>query len=254
MQYLYIAAFVPVVSSWTTAITTGFFTTWPGLTSALVQKHLPKSIATAKGRLCQDQQNVRSTRNTSPSTTISNPPFMTKLTLPSQKDKVRTQMAYLQTIEFTVKLSTDQTGRFPVTSSRGSKYIVVLYDHYSNAILAKPLTSRNKHELIQATRFLHAYLSDRGLTPQYQILYNECPSGLKTFLRAASVKFQLVPPYLHRANAAERAIQTYKDHLIAGLSSCDPNLPLHLWDHLIPYATLTLNILRPSCLNPRLSA
>ena len=63
-----------------------------------------------------------------------------------------------------------------------------------------------------------------------------------------------MPPYLHRTNAAERAIQTYKDHLIAGLSSCDPNVPLHLWDRLIPHATLTLNLLRPSRLNPRLSA
>ena len=85
------------------------------------------------------------------------------------------------------------------------------------------------------------------------MLDNECLGGLKTFLREASVKFQLVPPYLHRTNAAEQAIQTYKDHLIAGLSSCDPNFPLHLWDHLIPHATLTLNLIRPSRLNPRLS-
>ena len=86
------------------------------------------------------------------------------------------------------------------------------------------------------------------------MLDNECPGGLKTFLRESSVKFQLVPPYLHRANAAERAIQTYKDHLIAGLSSCDPNFPLHLRDRLISHATLTPNLLRPSRLNQRLSA
>ena len=51
MQYLHRAAFSPVVSSWTTAITAGFFPTWPGLTAALVRKHLTKSIATAKGHL-----------------------------------------------------------------------------------------------------------------------------------------------------------------------------------------------------------
>ena len=179
---------------------------------------------------------------------------MTTPPLPSQEPKVLTQMAYLQTIEFTGKVSTDQTGRFPVTSSRGSKYIMVLYDHDSNAILAEPLNSRNERELIRAARVLHAYLSDRGLTPQYQMLDNECPGGLKTFLRESSVKFQLVPPYLHRTNATERAIQTYKDHLIAGLSSCYPNFPLHLWNRLIPHGTLTLNLLCPSRLNPRLSA
>ena len=52
-------------------------------------------------------------------------------------------MAYLQKVEFTGKVSTDQTGRFTVTSSRDSKYLMVLYDHYSNDILAEQLTSRN---------------------------------------------------------------------------------------------------------------
>ena len=86
------------------------------------------------------------------------------------------------------------------------------------------------------------------------MLDNECPGGLKTFLREASVKLQLVPSYLYCANAAEQAIQTYKDHLISGLSSCDPNFSLHIWYRLITHATLTLNLLRPSRLNPRLSA
>ena len=35
-----------------------------------------------------------------------------------QEPKVQTQMAYLQTIKFTGKVSTDQTGRFPVTSDK----------------------------------------------------------------------------------------------------------------------------------------
>ena len=74
-------------------------------------------------------------------------------------------MAYLYTVKFTGKVSTNQTERFPVTSSCGSKYIMVLYDHGSNAILAEPLTSRSERELIQATRVLHSYLSNRILTP-----------------------------------------------------------------------------------------
>ena len=131
---------------------------------------------------------------------------------------------------------------------------MVLYDHNSNAILADPLTSHKKRKLIQSTRVLHTYLSDRGLTSQYQMLDNECTGGLKSFLRNSSVRFQLVPPYLHCTNAAERAIQNYKDHLIAGLSSYNPNFPLHLWDRLILHDTLALNLLCPSRLNPRLLA
>ena len=95
------------------------------------------------------------------------------------------------------KVSTDQTGRFRVTSSRGSKYLVVLYDHDSNAILSKPLASRNKRKLIQATRVLHAYLFGRGITPQCQILDNECPSDIST-QGQCQVSTRAPIPSLHR--------------------------------------------------------
>ena len=86
------------------------------------------------------------------------------------------------------------------------------------------------------------------------MLENECPSGLKDYMRHEGITFQLVPPHLHRTNSAERAIQTFKDHLIDGITSCDPDFPLHLWDSLLAQAILTFNLLRLSRINPRLSA
>jgi hypothetical protein len=61
--------------------------------------------------------------------------------------------------------------------------------------------------------------------------------------------FQLVPPGMHRRNAAERAIRTFKNHFIAGLSSIDKDFPLHLWDQLLPQAILSVNLLRGSRLH-----
>ena len=69
-----------------------------------------------------------------------------------------------------------------------------------------------------------------------------------------NVDFQLISAGLHRRNDAERAIQTFKNHFIEGTTSTPPNFPLNLWDKLLPQALLTLNILRPSRVNPRLSA
>ena len=63
-----------------------------------------------------------------------------------------------------------------------------------------------------------------------------------------------VPPHIHRCNSAEHVIQTFKNHFIAGLSSTDPNFPLSNWCRLLPQAELTLNLLRPSRLNLKLSA
>jgi hypothetical protein len=77
---------------------------------------------------------------------------------------------------------------------------------------------------------------------------------LKNFFTVNDIAYQLVPPHCHRRNAAERAISTFKEHFLAGLSSVYPSFPLHLWDILLPQAEITLNILRTSRLHPQLSA
>ena len=69
-----------------------------------------------------------------------------------------------------------------------------------------------------------------------------------------NITYQLVPPQIHRPNLAERAIQTFKNHLKAGLATVDPDFPLAEWDRLIPQANITLNLLRSARVNPKLSA
>jgi hypothetical protein len=109
-------------------------------------------------------------------------------------------------------------------------------------------------EMVRAFKHLHAYLCDRGLRPKLQKLDNEASAALQHAMRQENIDYQLVPPNVHRCNAVERAIWTFKNHFIAGLCSVNPNFPLQLWDRLLPQATTTLNLLRSSWLNPRLSA
>eukprot|EP00804_Cyclotella_cryptica_P010878 CCRYP_008802-RA/>CCRYP_008802-RA protein AED:0.43 eAED:0.43 QI:0/-1/0/1/-1/1/1/0/164 len=42
------------------------------------------------------------------------------------------------------------------------------------------------------------------------------------------------PPNVHRTNAAERAIQTFKAHFLSILTGIDPSFPNYLWDKLLP--------------------
>ena len=56
----------------------------------------------------------------------------------------------------------------------------------------------------------------------------------------------MVEPHDHRVNAAERAIQTFKHHFIAGLATVDIDFPVQLWDEFLPQAQMTLNMLRTS--------
>jgi hypothetical protein len=61
-------------------------------------------------------------------------------------------------------------------------------------------------------------------------------------------------PHLHRQNAAERFIQTFKNHFVVGLCSVDKQFPMQLWCELLPQATLTLNLMRTSRINPTISS
>ena len=68
------------------------------------------------------------------------------------------------------------------------------------------------------------------------------------------VQFQLVPPHNHRANLTEQAIQTFKNHFKAGLSSLHPDFSITEKDRLLLQAYLTQNLLRQAIAYPSLSA
>jgi hypothetical protein len=236
------------------AIAAGYFTTWPGLTVQLVRKHLNKPILTAKGHKKQTRQGTRSAQvKIKPSVPISPAPTIS-CNAQQSTNCTNTSYYYMRPIEITGKIYSDQKGRFPLTSSRCNKYIMIVYSYNSNAILTEPLSSRTENELPQAYTVIHTKLTEHGLKPTLQRLDNEAPGKVKQFMASNGVSYQLVPPHIHRRNLAERAIGTWKDHFIAGLSSLNPQSPMHLWCHLIDQATTTLNLMRPSCINPRLSA
>ena len=165
----------------------------------------------------------------------------------------RTNEVFVKVTEIEGKIYTDQTGRFPVTSSRGNKYIMVAYDYDSNTIHAEAMKSRTGGELKAAYKKIQTLLASRGLKPKVHFLDNECADTFKQLMTEAGEEYQRVPPHVHRKNAAERAIQTLKNHLIAGLSSTHNDFPLHLWCRMLPHALTTLNLLRSSRINPKLS-
>ena len=189
INFLHRAAFSPSVSTWTKAIDSNFFATWPGLTADAVRKFLPKSLNTAKGHLKAARKNQRSTK-----VAPVPPPLMTTPSSPSQEPAVRTNFVYTKVVEVTGQIFTDQTGRFPVTSSKGNQYIMVLYDFDSNAILAEPMKNRSEREMVQVYTKMHTYLCRRGLKPRLQKLDNECPAGLKAFMADEDVTYQLALP------------------------------------------------------------
>ena len=97
-------------------------------------------------------------------------------------------------------------------------------------------------------------VTDQGFTIKHHILDNEAPPLLLDLLNEKHIQYQLVPPHMHWRNAVERAIRTFKNHLIAGLSSLPPTFPMNLWCKLLPQALITINLLQQSRTLPHLSA
>ncbi|KAI2490331.1 hypothetical protein MHU86_24250 [Fragilaria crotonensis] len=282
VAFYHAALFSPSLSTWCSALDAGHLTTWPDLTSAQVRRHPPPSIPMIKGHLDQQRANLQSTKRHSdkhannatailhPSntnadtdktdTTISPIPSTVLVNTddfhppPTTPPALRTHLVYADFASATGQIFTDLTGRFIQPSSKGNSDMLVIYDFDSNYIHVEAMRSKSGPEILAAYTRAHTLLTSRGLKPQLQRLDNEASTALKSFMTNHEVDFQLVPPHVHRRNAAERAIRTFKNHFIAGLCSTDRNFPLHLWDRLLPQALLSLNLLRSSRINPKLSA
>ena len=97
-------------------------------------------------------------------------------------------------------------------------------------------------------------MTKHGHATKLFILDNECSNDLKLAILNTDSTFKLVPPHQHRRNTAERAIRTAKNHLLTGLATYNPDFPITEWDRLLRQSELTLNLLRTSRINPKLSA
>ena len=150
------------------------------------------------------------------------------------------------------QLSSDLTGRFPIPSTTGSQYVLVT--EYEGYIHAEAMASRNHIEYVRAFKNVVKFFTALGKTPFYQRLDNESSAVLESYFKSQNITIQYCPPGQHRANSAERCIQTYKNHVISTLATTDPAFPLPLWDRLLPQIELCLNHLRPFKPNPTISA
>ena len=100
---------------------------------------------------------------------------------------------------------------------------------------------------------LHKKLAGQFTLPSIYIIDNKASHELKTALKKKQLTYQLVPPHVHRRNAVERAISTYKNHLLAILAGADKEYPVSEWDRFLPQCEMTLNLLHNSRVNPKLS-
>jgi hypothetical protein len=249
IKYLHAAAGYPNKRTWVRAIKRNFYAGWPGLTAKWVLRHLGPNEHTTNGHMRLVSQGVQST---------SRPPRKRKTSRTRQHALTITVIPtdeLKSDPDLTGLIGTDLPGRYPITSAQGHKYIFVLYDEDTNYIHAEPIKSRSAEDLVDGFKRCYKALTDNKFKARVIRLDNETSALFKDHIEhTEQLIYQLVPPRDHRTNPCERAIQTFKSHFIAMLSGSDPNFPTNCWDLLIPQANITLNLLRRSTMQPKLSA
>jgi hypothetical protein len=144
----------------------------------------------------------------------------------------------------------DLMGLIPFMSYNGSVCFFILNHYESNSIMAIPIAGLDDVSIFNAYKQQFKLLTSKGFKPKLNIMVDQATKHINTFLTKNDCKLQLVEPHNHLVNAAERAIQTFKDVFIAVLSTTDSNFPLQLWDQLTPQIQDTLNLLRALRINP----
>jgi hypothetical protein len=225
VHYLHKALFSPTKSAMLQAVKDGHLIIWPGLTEYAINKHLKLTPATAMVHMNQRRQNIRSTSKAP----------IEKQPTPDTDLGTNTNLVYAVVVD-QGQLYTDLMGKFLVRSSKGNSYVMVCYIYDCNYVKVIPMKSRCASEWVKAYDTIHQELTVKGFKPKLQTLDNEASAALKNLFTVNDIAYQLVPPHCHRRNAAERAIRTFKEQFVAGLSSVDPAFPLHLWDRLLPQA------------------
>ena len=108
-------------------------------------------------------------------------------------------------------------------------------------MLTTATKNRSDKEMIRAFTDLTEDLKRRGIYPGFHFMDNEAYTALKTKMTSMNIKYQLEPQRNNRANNAERSIQTFKNHFIAGLCSVEKYFHLKLRDRLLQQAAISLN-------------
>jgi hypothetical protein len=148
----------------------------------------------------------------------------------------------------------DLTGSFSFMSLDGSICFLVLYHYKSNCILGTPIAGLDDKSTFEAYKTRFKELKLKGFKPKLNVMDNKATKHIKKFLTKNECKLQLVEPHNHQVNAAECAIQTFKDAFIAALAMTDSNFPLQLWDKITPQVQDMLNMMHASHIDPTISA
>jgi hypothetical protein len=110
--------------------------------------------------------------------------------VPQEPANICTHHIFMTVHVVTGQVSSDNTGRFPVTSNRGNAYVDLFYIYNANAIWSVPIKNRSKEELLWAITEVYAWLTAWGYRPILHKMDNETSHDVEAFIVLEQVKLQ----------------------------------------------------------------
>ena len=173
VQYQHATAGFPTEETWINAIKAGNYNTWPTITPQVIRRHFPESNETQQGHMKRQHQGVQSTR-------------VHEETEPNEPAIPKAKDISIKIYNVRETMHTDQTGRFPATSSRRNKYVIVLVEVDGNFIDAEPMKNKSEGAMIKAYQTVWTRLTASGtVKPKTHNLDNEALTELKKYRRTA---------------------------------------------------------------------
>ena len=159
----------PVYSTFIHAVRSGYLSTWPRLTAAIVNAHPPLTIATAKGHLNQHRQGLDSTKQFPlHDTAIDITDDITDVNdaLPHiPVSEASANHTYVKVLPLLQTVSADLTGKFPITANTGAQYVLISeMDRY---IHGEPMASRHHTAYTAGFTRTIAFFAALGRSPSF---------------------------------------------------------------------------------------
>ena len=151
-----------------------------------------------------------------------------------------------------VKMYGDFTGRLDKPSCDNHVAFMIFYHSKANFIKVEPIHGGEGQS--KAYHKAYEFFESKGLGGNWFIGDNAVSDATRKWFKDKGIEVVIVPPYQHRANVAERMIQTFKGHFITILQGTSRSFPMAFWHHLSDQAEITINLLRPSRADPSKSA
>jgi hypothetical protein len=221
----------------------------------MVRRHLPNSLATAKGHLDQTRTNPPHALSDAVSARRRHHAMRTRGPNPQDlEDKKPTPRTPFDPTDGprSATLHLDYTGPLPDATSFGTRYFQV--SCLGGYINIQPLPSLRHEHTTLALKATVEFFRGHGVVLHRIRMDNQQSNPLLKMARELQLKWELVTPYVNNPNRSERAIRTTKNHMISVRAGFPPDCSLEHMDRCLMQIEMTLNIVRPFEYDAQLSA